>query len=325
MSYTPQAGPRMPQKKDNSKPLIIVLLLALAGALGYIVYDKSKDNETAAQSTTVVTTISNTRDSIQNAFNVIAGKLDTLQIDNSKLSADLVAKNNEVQQQRAAIKQMLSKKNLSAEELSKAKFMISDLNEKIEGFVAEIVKLRAENKQLDSANQQLAADKTNLTADKKQLEENLTSTTKEKQDLANQVDIASTLSVTGIEVVAMQVSKSGKESEVKKAKNVDQFKISCLLSENRVTKSGNKELYVVVQNPQGTVSGSTGKFSLREGGEMDYTSKLDVNYEQGKSQKISFNWVPSKGFVAGIYQITMYNNGFKIGETKKELKKGGWF
>jgi nicotinamidase-related amidase len=67
------------------------------------------------------------------------------------------------------------------------------------------------------------------------------------------------------------------------------------------------------------------RFKTRDGIELQYTETIDVNYEQGKVLPVSFDWKPGTQFIPGDYKIEIYNNGFKIGETKKPMKKGGLF
>ena len=326
MSFTPSAVPRVPQKKDdNSKKMIIILLVLLALVTGYLVYDKIQTKNVILQKEETITVSNNAKDSLANEVAKISKRFDTLSSSNVNLQGSLAAKNTELLKQKASIDELAHRKNLSAEELKKARLMIAGLNEKLDSFEAEINKLKLENKILDSSNKQLNTDKNQLTSEKKQLIDTLTVTTNENKVLADKVDVATTLKASNINVTALKVKSDGKESEVSKAKNADLLRISCTIDENRVAPSGNKTLYVCAFSPDGKPSGSEGNFTLRDGSEKPYTNKVDVNYEQGKISKVSFNWKPGTKFMPGNYKIEIYNNGFKIGEAIKELKKSGWF
>jgi hypothetical protein len=52
---------------------------------------------------------------------------------------------------------------------------------------------------------------------------------------------------------------------------------------------------------------------------------LEINYTQGQRQTISVDWKQNSDFETGDYKIEVYNNGFKIGEGIRSLKKGGLF
>lgn len=50
-----------------------------------------------------------------------------------------------------------------------------------------------------------------------------------------------------------------------------------------------------------------------------------MNYEQNKVTPVSFDIKQTDKYQVGDYKIEIYNNGFKIGEGVKKLKKGGLF
>ena len=51
---------------------------------------------------------------------------------------------------------------------------------------------------------------------------------------------------------------------------------------------------------------------------------MTVNYEQGTRQNVQLPLMQEK-FQTGDYKIQVYQNGFKIGEGVRTLKKGGIF
>ncbi len=141
--------------------------------------------------------------------------------------------------------------------------------------------------------------------------------------------MASTLHASNINIAAINVRGNGKEKETSKAKKADMFRVSFDLDENRIAPSGQKELYVVVIGPDGkpiTIpSNGSGEFQTRDEGSKVYTSKVDINYEQGKRTPVSFDWKQENHYQTGDYKIEIYHNGYKIGEGTKSLRKGGLF
>jgi hypothetical protein len=69
----------------------------------------------------------------------------------------------------------------------------------------------------------------------------------------------------------------------------------------------------------------SGRFVTREEGEKMFTQKSNVNFTSGQVVPVTVEWKPGTRFVEGNYKIAIYNNGFKIGESSKSLKKGGLF
>jgi hypothetical protein len=62
------------------------------------------------------------------------------------------------------------------------------------------------------------------------------------------------------------------------------------------------------------------KINTRQDGEVDFTTKIDVEYQQGVSKGISFDLNQLDKYVKGNYAIVVYQNGFKIGEGIATLK-----
>ena len=314
-----------PHPKDNRKLIYGILIAALIGTWGYIIYDKSKTKETLTLMQTRIVNGDSARNAIQQEFMSVSAKADSLTQNNLQLQGDLADKNSAIQKLKSNIGSILKKKNASDAEMAQAKQMIGELNGKIDGLFAELDKVKGENQQLNTANQQLSTEKTQLTADKQSLEQNLSSTKTEKKQLEDKVDVASTLHASNIGVAAIKVSSNGKEKETTTAKRANLIRIAFNLDENRVTPSGTKDIYIIVTGPDGKVIGEGGTFVTREDGTKSFSSKVSVNYEQGKATPVNFNCGQNETYKEGDYTIEIYNNSFKIGQGVKTLKKGGLF
>ncbi len=313
------------QPKDNRKLIYGILIAALIGTWAYIFYDKSKTKETVTTLQTKIVNIDSARNEIQQEFLTVSAKADSLTQTNIQLQGDLADKSSAIQKLKGNISNILKKKNATDAELAEAKQMIFELNGKVDGLFAELDKVKGENKQLTSANEQLSTEKTKLTADKQDLEQNLSTTKTEKKQLEDKVDVATTLHASNIGIAAIKVSGNGKEKETTTAKRANLIRIAFVLDENRVTPSGTKDIYVIVTGPDGKTITEGSSFNTREEGSKAYTSKVSVNYEQGKVTPVSFDWKQNDAYQVGDYKIEIYNNGFKIGQGVKTLKKGGLF
>jgi len=73
----------------------------------------------------------------------------------------------------------------------------------------------------------------------------------------------------------------------------------------------------VIADPSNTVT-------TRNEGDRTYTSKSTINYEQGTRQSIKIP-LRQDHFQTGNYKIEIYQNGLKIAEGVRTLKKGGLF
>jgi predicted nuclease with TOPRIM domain len=327
MSYTnyPSTGSNPQDPPRDSRKLIYgILIAALLGTWGYIVYDKSKSKETITQLQTQYSNVDSARNELQDEYNSALARMDSLTGSNTQLQGQLSDRKSEIDKLKANIRAELGKKNA---DLAKAKSMIAELNGKINDLLTQVEQLKAENAQLTTSNQQLTTERDTLTAQKQVVEQSLATTQQEK---AHVEDVGSTLHASNINITGINIKGSGKEKTTTTAKRVDVFRISFQLDENRISPSGSKELYVCVYDPSGKPitmpSSGSGTFQTREEGEKVYTNKVDVNYEQGKLTPVSFDWKPEAGkYQTGDYKVEIYQNGYKIGEGTKSLKRGGLF
>lgn len=307
-------------KKDYKNIIYALLIGALVCTWGYIIYDKSKVKEEKIMYVDRITKDSLSQTLLQSQFDLLSGKADSITVNNQELQGSLAEKNNNIQKQKRDIAAILSKKNATSAELLEAKKQMAELQTKVELLYAEVETLKAENKQLTVSNEQLNSDKKQLTDEKGSLQTNLDKTVEEK---AKVEDVASTLHASNININAVNV-RGSKEKETSNVKRADYFKVSFDIDENRIAPSGSKSLLVAIYHPDGSLSVSSGSFTDREGNTKNYTNKVDINYEQGKRMPVSFDWKPGNKFETGDYKIEIYNNGFKIGEGKKTLKKSGF-
>jgi hypothetical protein len=303
--------------KDNRKIWYATLIALLLATWGYIIYDKNQTKQVIAQKDTQFVNVTSAKDSLQLLFNAASARVDSITETNVQLQGSLAEKNSQILKLKSNIRGILNKKNATAEELKQAQEMITQLNGKIDELYTQITQLKNENQQLTTQNKGLQDSLSTSNTQNKNLQA-------ENTNLNEKVDVASTLDAYNINVSAVNVKKSGKEKETSNVKRANLFIITGSLSSNRTTPSGKKEIYVVAYNPDGTVSGAQGTLTLRDGKSISYTNKIDVDYEQGKVTPLSFTWKPDGQVQTGRYKFEVYNNGFKIGEGQKDLKKTGF-
>jgi len=317
----PSATPNPQPRGSNNKGIIIgVLAAALLGTWGYWLYKNNQSSQEITSHETKETAYMSARDSVQMLYNDALSRLDSITGNNNNLQGQLTDKNSEIAKLKSDINSILHKKNATQAELAKAKDLINQLNSKIENLEADNARLTGENQQLTSANTQLTEEKTTL-------QQNLQTTTAEKDELASTVDVASTFSASNFQISPIHEKKNGKEKTTTTAKRVDKLKVDFDV-ENRIAKSGPADMYVIVTAPDGKVisdpSMNSGTFTTRNEGDKTFTSKVSVDYEQGTRKAMSVP-IRQNDFQTGDYKIEVYHNGFKIGEGVKTLKKGGLF
>ena len=318
--------PVQQQPSNNLKNVVIgVLAFGFLGSLGYAIASNSKSTQTIQTQQTQIAKVTDEKSDVQKNFDASLARLDSMSGLNNSLRGKLTESNKEIEKRKTEIRSILNKKNATAAELSKAKGLIDELNTNITNMQAQVAKLTQDN-------QSLTQDKVALTADKEKLTSDLTTTTTAKEDLEKKVDVASTLNASNIAITPIDVKKNGKEKMTTTAKRVNKLLITFDVN-NRIAQSGSTDVYVVVTGPDGKPvmmqmkdssmnAGTT--FTTREDGDKAYTAKLAVDLETNKTKNVQFAFTPGN-FQEGNYTIQIYQNGFKIGEGTRELKKGGLF
>jgi len=311
----PITTPESQSPRKNYKNAIIgILAAAFLITGGFLIVYKNQLSEIIQQQQTQIAKMTDEKSDIQKSFDASLVRLDSMTNLNTSLQGKLTESNTEIAKEKTDIRSILNKKNATAAELSKARTMIADLNGKISGMEQQIAQLTQQNQSLTQDNEKLTQD--------------LTTTTATNQDLEKKVDIASTLNASDIAITPVKDKEDGKQKVTANAKKVDKLVISFVV-DNRIVQPGPTDIYVCITGPDGkTITmDSTGSatFTTREEGDKQYTSKVTVYLEAAKKKNVEFGFRPGSHFQQGTYIIQIYNNGFKIGEGTRELKKGGLF
>jgi len=319
--------PPPPTSTTNWRNILTgALLVALLGTWGYIIWDKNKTKETIQQKDTQLTASNTEKDELRKELDDATMRYDMIKTSSADMSHSkdsvITQRDRDIAEKRVKIQQLLTKANATAAELAQAKTLIASLNDDIAGYKTQIETLQGEKlvltqeketvtKERDVARQETEAAKTVI---------------KEKEDV---IDIGSTLHASNFAILGINEKKGGREKTTSTAKRVDKLRITFDLDENRITQTGNKTIYICITDPKGnpvTVEAlGSGTFKTREGEDKFFTQRVEVNYVQGQRQSINVDWKQNSNFETGDYKIEVYNNGFKIGEGIRNLKKGGLF
>lgn len=310
-------------KNNNSRNILTaILVIALLGTWGYIIFDKSKTRQEKDNLTTQIITSDSAKNELQRELDDAAMRLDALKTSNVKADSLLQTKDKDIQALKSKVQTILNDKNATAAQLSEARRLIAQLKGNIDTYTAEIESLKL-------ANTQLTEEKRVVTEQRDVVQKNYDSANqviKQKEDV---IDIGSTLHASNFSIIGIQEKNSGKEKETTKAKRVDKLRISFDIDENRITQSGPKDIYIAITAPDGKPVAvdalGSGKFVTRDGMERPFTKKIQINYVQGQKEPVRVEWSQNSDFQTGNYKIEIYNNGFKIGEGVRSFKKGGLF
>ncbi len=309
-------------KNSNRNILTGILIAALLGTWGYVIYDKNKSKQEKQDLTTQVVNSDSAKNELQRELNDAAARLDMLKTQNVKADSLITSKDKDIQDLRSQIQKIINDKNATRADLDKANRLIAELKGNIEVYTAQIDSLKLANTQLTQENQEVTQQRDVAT-------HNYDSANQVIKQRDETIDVGSTLHASNFNIVGLKQKGSGKEKETTKAKRVDKLKITFDIDENRITKTGPQDIYVCITAPDGKPvvvdALGSGTFTLRDGTQKPYTKKVQVNYVQGEKQTVSVEWSQNSEFQTGDYKIEIYNNGFKIGEGVRSFKKGGLF
>jgi len=302
--------------------LTAILIIALLATWGYIIFDKNKTNKEKQDLTTQVVNSDSAKNELQRELDDAALRLDALKTSNSKADSLLKTKDKSIEDLQARVRAIIHNKNATAAQLDEARRLIAQLKGNIETYTAQIDSLTVANAQLTENNRV-------VTQQRDVAQKNYDSANQVITQKQNVIDIGSTLHASDFTIEGIKDKKSGKEKVTTNAKRVDKLKMTFTIDQNRITQTGPQDIYVCITAPDGKPVSvealGSGTFTTRDGVQLPYTKKIQINYIQGEKQPVSVEWSQNSKFQTGEYKIAIYNNGFKIGEGTRTLKKGGLF
>jgi myosin heavy subunit len=310
-----------PGKRDSRNLIIGLMAVGLVASLVYLAINQNNSSQAIEQTHTQIAQISDAKGQIQKSFDESLVRLDSMSGISSDMRVKLKGLNAQIAQKKVEIRRILNNRNATAAELAKAKELISQLNDRIDNMEQDVTRLTTDNQSLTRDKVQLIQDNTSLTSD-------LQTTTAVKTDLEKKVDIASTLNASNISITPVDVRSNGKEKITNTAKHVNKLLISFDVT-NRIAQSGMTDVYVCITGPDGknmvVPAAEPTTFTTREEGDKSYTAKVPVDFQMTQKKTVEFAFTPAGKFQQGSYTIQIYQNGYKIGEGTRELKKGGLF
>lgn len=311
-------------KKNNSGRNILtaILVIALLATWGYIIFDKNKTRQEKQDLTTQIVNSDSAKNELQRELDDAALRLDALKTSNVKADSLIRTKDKDIDALRAKVQGIINNRNATRAQLAEAQRLIAQLKGNIEMYTAQIDSLQNANAQLTETNRV-------VTQQRDVVQKSYDSANVVIQHKDTLIDVGSTLEASNFSIEGIKEKSSGKEKVTSTAKRVDKLSISFTLDANRITPSGPKDIYVCITAPDGKPvqvdALGSGTFTTRAGIQKTFTKKIQVNYVQGQKQPVKVEWSQNSKFQTGGYKISIYNNGFEIGDGTVTLKKGGLF
>ena len=305
--------------RDNKSILLALLAAGLVITWGYHLYDKSQySNQTkevfVKDTSAVAKAVS---DSLRVFFIHTLEQLDPekIKVDPStgKLADSVwMRKVTTVNQLRIDIRDILEQKDISQQNLGVVKIKIDTLQKRMIELEKEGT-IVTENKKPDSELTQLG-NEANTQQNKKEAPGE--TKTQSKKSNAPSLFVA-----TSIHFAAYKAQPGQKEIETSQQDEANKF-ISSFTVKNNTTGFPTAEIIIVVTDPSGKSINpevwDAGSFVTKTEGKKVYTRKLLFEYNKGETKRLQFALEP-ENFEKGIYKMSLYHNGFRIGQSSWKL------
>ncbi len=202
---------------------------------------------------------------------------------------------------------------------------INELTEKVDFYMTQLKEKDAELAKLKAERDKFNKDNQNLKGQISRSADSLSALNAAKQALAEKVSLAAVLRAENIVTFVVDTKGTERETyegEAIKAKRIDQVGVEFNIADNKVARKENKDFFLRVVDAAGaTISDPAtggGSFSLN-GTETAYSAKQSILFDNNKP-KVEFRWKPVSRLAKGTYNLELYCEGAKIGESTLIVK-----
>jgi DNA repair exonuclease SbcCD ATPase subunit len=295
-------------RKRNKAGIIIALLSIVVIVEGIKIYlDFADKIEIREQKANVEEELATTMQRLTEIKDELNQKMTEIQ----KLGGDI----SELQKAKAEVDAQLKRNTTrSAKE-------IKQLRDKVEGY-EELLKIKDDEiDKLKSVNKELFSENKTLKTKQNKLGDSINSLTKNKNELASKVALASQLKLENPKVMA--VNSKGKERESPfKNRQLEKLKVEFNLAENKVAPIEGKKIIIRVIDENGQVifdvARGSGTFILN-GKEEFYTASQEILFDNTR-QKLSYLYEKGSDYPSGDYSVEVYTDGYLMGKLAFTVK-----
>jgi FtsZ-binding cell division protein ZapB len=295
-------------KINNFLILLVVLLAIFCGVLLWQYFELRNQN---ANKGSEIEVLNDERSELQSELEEMLDDFEMMETDNDSMRAELTNRKNEIEDLLAKVKD----KDFAIYKLRKETKTLRTI---MKGYVVTIDSLNTLNVGLRVENTEVKQRLSNERKTNRSLQE-------KNEGLSSKVALASRLKATNVRAFGVRVKRDMTGKETDRANRTDKIRVCFDVAENKITPSGNKNLFIRIIAPDGQIlskglsdnfrfefEGQKGVFSDKQS--IDYANssvEACLDYER-ESQEIDF--------LAGVYYITIYAEDYEIGNVQLELK-----
>ena len=288
----------------NKKSLLIaavaVLVIAIIG-ITYLLFTEKKANRELVQEFQL------DKEDLENEYSQFVQKYDELKFTVTNDSLALLLEQEQLKTQRL-LEELRTVKSSNATEIRRLKKELATLRKILVGYVNQIDSLDRINKR----QQQVIAD---VTQKYNTASQQISTLSKEKENLDKKVTLAAQLDVTNIRIEPR--NKRGKGA--KKVKDIVKLAISFTIVKNITAENGERTIYIRITKPDNDAltKSASNTFSY-ENRTLTYSIKKYIEYN-GEEQNVNVFWDVEEFLYAGNYRLDIFEGGNLIGSQKFTL------
>ena len=289
----------------NKKSLLIaavaVLVIAIIG-ITYLLFTEKKANRELVQEFQL------DKEDLENDYSQFVQKYDELKFTVTNDSLALLLEQEQLKTQRL-LEELRTVKSSNATEIRRLKKELATLRKILVGYVNQIDSLDRINKR----QQQVIAD---VTQKYNTASQQISTLSKEKENLDKKVTLAAQLDVTNIRIEPR--NKRGKVA--KKVKDIVKLAISFTVVKNITAENGERTIYIRITKPDNDAQtkSASNTFSY-ENRTLTYSIKKYIEYN-GEEQNVNVFWDVEEFLYAGNYRLDIFEGGNLIGSQKFALE-----
>lgn len=313
------------EKKPTAGLWILLTILSLVGAgvLGWM-YSKESSAYSVCQTTNAQL------ESEMEEMNVaLSGYIDETSSDLKHDFQKMLDTYDQLIEKDASLTDSLNKQKVRIQEL------MAELSDTKKRSFRQINNLKKENSTLRSIMKEylyridsLNTLNINLTSKLDETSTKLSQTEKERNELQEQNEKNAELLTKGAQLnafnfntVALKYKLNGSTAEVTRAGKVDVISSSFTIGENKITKIGNKLVYLQVTDPDGKVIYDKPNQVINVGGrEIIYTDKREINYQGQQLDMTIVHNLQGREVGKGNFNVKIFADGILIGKDSFTLK-----
>lgn len=297
------------KKKSGFLPWLFLFFSLLIN--GVLVFLLNQAKETVIQKEEIIKTVYVEKETITNELIQLKNDYSSLKTNNSKLQTEIDEKKTQIED---LLKEAVAHKG-DARIIKRLRAEAETLREIMKGYVHTI-------DSLNTLNKKLIVEKNEVIKKLGEEKSKATVLNKEKQELQNTIQTASILSCYNVTAQGINLKRGGKKQLVtSKAKRTDLIKVSYVLGENKLARSGSKDVYVRIMTPDGKEMAKSydENYRFKFNGSFGYfAGKTSIDYGNREINVITL-CEGNSPIVPGKYVIEITCDGVLVGQGSLQL------